>query len=179
MGQHTAQRYVYHWLKTGKTDVRELILALKNLEQNIKSCTICWTFSDTNPCLICADKNRQANYVCVVSDPIAIEAIEKTGEYKGLYHVLRGTLESAEEENKQLKIKELAARIKQNKNIGEIILALNPDIAGETTALYLQNILLKQNPRLKITKLARGLPMGSDLEYADEITLGNALKNRI
>lgn len=179
VGQHTAQRYVYHWLKTGKTEVRELILALKNLEQNIKSCSACWNFSDTNPCPICADKNRLHSCICVVSDLNALEAIEKTGEYKGVYHVLRGTLENLEEMAGTLKIKELVLRVKQDKKIVEIILALNPDLGGETTALYLQKILCKQNPQIKITKLARGLPLGSDLEYADEITLGNALKNRL
>jgi len=179
VGQHTAQRYVFHWLKSGKTEVNELKIALDNLLKNIKSCEICWNFSDSNPCPICTDKNRDQNTICVVAEIQSVSALEKTGLYKGSYHVLRGAIENGNDSNlNEIKIKELLQRAKKN-NIKEIILALNPDMPGETTMLYLEKQLRIINPNIKITRLARGLPLGSDLEYADEITLGSALNNRI
>ena len=180
VGQHTAQRYVFHWLKSGKSEVNELKLALDNVLKNTKSCEVCWNFTDTNPCPICTDNNRDQTQICVVADSQSIAALEQTRVYKGTYHVLRGTIEAAEENDwEDLKIKQLLARIEKNKdNVAEIILALNPDMAGETTMLYLERQLRLLNPQIKITRLARGLPMGSDMQYADEITLGSALKNR-
>lgn len=178
VGQHTAERFVFHWLKSGKKEVTELMLALKNLTEKVKSCEVCWNFSDNNPCPICTDKTRRHDVICVVSEPQAIPAMEKTGEYKGVYHVLRGTIEAVDPAAiNSLKINELIARAKDKKVI-EIILALNPDLPGETTMMYLEKQLAKFNPKLKITRLARGLPTGSDLQYTDEITLGSALKHR-
>lgn len=180
VGQHTAERYVFHWLKSGKAEVNELKLALDNLLKNTKSCEVCWNFSDTNPCPICLDTKREQTQICVVADSQSIAALEKTGIYKGVYHVLRGTIEAAEESDlNDFKIKQLLDRAEKEKNnLTEIILALNPDMAGETTMLYLERQLKTLDPKIKITRLARGLPMGSDMQYADEITLGSALKNR-
>ncbi len=178
VGQRTAERYVFHLLKSGRKDVGELTLALKNLSTNIRSCPICWDFSDKNPCEICSDKKRDQSTVCVVSDSQNIQIIEKMGRYKGLYHVLRGVIKTDNPEKiKNLKITELMRRVK-NPEIKEIILAFNPDLNGETTMMFLRNKLKEINPNLKITRLARGLPVGSDLQYADEITLEGALKNR-
>jgi len=180
VGQHTAQRYVFHWLKSGKVEVNELKNALDNLLKNTKSCELCWNFSDTNPCLICANPKRNPQQICVVALVPDIIAIEKTQLYNGLYHVLRGSLDGTDLDNiNELKINQLLKRIENNEKIEEIILALNPDISGETTMLFLDKKIRGINPRIKITRLARGLPMGSDLQYSDEITLGSALKNRI
>lgn len=179
VGQRTAERFVFHLLKSGKKEVGELTLALKDLIDNIKSCEVCWDFSDDNPCRICANKNRDQDIICVVADPQDIPVIERTNAFPGLYHLLRGVIEPGDEESlDKLKVKELFSRIKNQKNIKEVILALNPDLSGETTMLYLEKEIKKIDPMIKISRPARGLPMGSDLQYADEITLGSALKNR-
>ncbi|MFA6424502.1 MAG: recombination mediator RecR [Candidatus Magasanikbacteria bacterium] len=179
VGQHTAERYVFHWLKSGKVEVNEFKTALDNLLKNIKSCETCWNFSDTNPCEICSNTKRVHDQICVVDEAQAVAALEKTGAYAGVYHILRGTIDVSDEEGlENLKIRELIKRIKTTENIQEVILALNPDMQGETTMLYLEKEIKQINPEIKVTRLARGLPMGSDLQYSDEITLGSALKNR-
>lgn len=179
VGRRTAERYVFHLLKAGKKDPAELALAIKNLVSSVKSCAICFDFSDRSPCAICADSKRTQTQICVVAESQDVQAIERTGAYAGRYHILRGLVETdalASEEN-NLKIPELLGRAK-NEGIAEIILALNPDLAGETTALYLEKEIKTFNPDLIVTRPARGLPMGSDLQYADEITLSSALKHR-
>ncbi len=179
VGQHTAERYVFHWLKSGKVEVNELRNALDNLLKNIKSCEICWNFSDFTPCEICAKKDRNQTQICVVDEAQAVAALEKTGAYTGVYHILRGTIDVGNETGlAELKIHELLERIKINEQLQEIVLALNPDMPGETTMLYLEKQIKQIKPQIKISRLARGLPMGSDLQYSDEITLGSALKNR-
>ena len=177
VGNRTAERYVFHLLKKGKKDAGELTLALKTLMENIKSCEICWNFSDISPCHICTDQKRNQTIICVVAEPQDLQVIEKTGEFKGVYHILRGHLDSDVENLDKLKIKELLERIKKTKPT-EIILALNPDLKGETTIMFLQNKIKEIDPDINISRLARGLPMGSDLQYSDEITLTSALKNR-
>lgn len=176
VGERTAERFVFHWLKSGKKEVTELMLALKDVIGKVKSCGVCWNFSDTNPCEICSDKRRDRGAVCVVADSQDLAAIEQTGAWRGAYHVLRALLNAADEESlERMKLKELLARGRKAK---EVVLALNPDLSGETTMLYLEKELKKANPTLIITRLARGLPLGSDLTYADEITLVSAIKNR-
>jgi len=179
VGQRTAERFVFSLLKSGRKDVNNLREALGALLANTKSCEICWNFDDHSPCQVCRDAKRDQTTVCVVDDPQDVPAIEKTGEFRGTYHVLRGLIESGDEEASlhRSKMRELLIRLKQGK-IREIILALNPDLPGETTMLYLERIIKNKFPKIKITRLARGLPMGSDLQYADEITLGSAFKNR-
>lgn len=179
VGQRTAERFVFYWLKSGKKEVNELRDALDKLLQNTKSCEICWNFDDNSPCHICSDPKRNKEVVCVVADPQDLVAIENTHEYNGLYHILRETINPDDDETEiaKIKIEELKKRV-SNKEIKEIILALSPDLPGETTMMYLKKELNKINPELKITRLARGLPLGSDLQYADEITLISALKNR-
>ncbi len=179
VGQRTAERFVFALLKSGKKDVNNLRSALDALLAKTKSCEICWNFDDSSPCAICLDKTKDHGLICVISDPQDLPAIEKTGEYRGLYHVLRGLIEAGDEEKSlaRSKIKELIMRLKKEK-IRELVLALNPDLPGETTMLYLERIIKNKFPDIKITRLARGLPMGSDLQYADEITLGSAFKNR-
>ncbi len=182
VGQRTAERFVFYLLKSGKKEVGELTLALKELIDTVKSCEVCWNFSDTSPCPICQNPKRDHTTICVVADPQDLAVIEGTGEYRGLYHVLRGQVDPTDAESlTKMKVKELleGTRNKEQGTIQEVILALNPDIAGETTMLYLEKELKSVNQEIKITRLARGLPMGGDLRYADEITLGSAIKNRI
>ncbi|TSC84776.1 MAG: recombination protein RecR [Parcubacteria group bacterium Gr01-1014_13] len=179
VGQRTAERFVFYLLKSGKKEVGEITLALKELIDNVKSCESCWDFSDHNPCNICNNKTRDNSLLCVVSEPQDIPVIERTGMYNGLYHVLRGLVEPGDEEElEKMKIKELFLKLQKTDKIKEIILALNPDLSGETTMLFLEKKIKEKNPAIKATRLARGLPMGSDLQYADEITLGSAIKNR-
>ena len=183
VGQPTAERLVFYLLKSGKRDVTELMLALKELVENVKSCEVCWNFSDTSPCPIDKDVKRDHSTICVVADPQDLSVIEYTGEHKGVYHVLRSLLDPSDEESlDKMKAKELFKRVSEKTDkttpIKEIILALNPDLRGETTMLYLEREIKNINPNLKVTRLARGLPLGADLRYADEITLGSAIKNR-
>lgn len=179
VGRRTAERFVFYLLKSGKKDVAELTGSLQELMSHIQSCTECWDFTDKTPCVICADTKRDVATICVVAESQDIRALERTNAYKGRYHVLRGTIDTEEEQlGKGLKIRELIERIKKQ-SASEIILALNPDLRGETTMMFLEKKLRVELPALKITRLARGLPMGSDLQYADEITLSSALKHRL
>ncbi len=178
VGQHTAERFVFYWLKSGKKEVMETVNSLEELLSKVKSCETCWNFSDTNPCPICDDKTREKNVICVVSDPQAVPVLERTGAYKGTYHILRGTIDATDPDQiNTLKISELLERLKDIQ-ITEVILALNPDMAGETTMMYLEKEIKNKFPNTKTTRLARGLPTGSDIQYADEITLSDALKHR-
>ncbi len=180
VGRRTAERFVFYLLKSGKKDVGELTLALKDLIDSIKSCEKCFIFSDTSPCVTCSNTKRDNSIICVVAEPQDMQAIEKTNTYNGLYHILRGTLkaESLDAIPPHLKIKELLIRIK-NSDVKEVILALNPDMSGETTMIFLERQLKKHVPHTTISRLARGLPMGSDLQYADDVTLQSALENRV
>ena len=179
VGERTAERFVFHLLKSGKKQVAELALALKKIAGEIKSCEICWNFSDISPCAVCASKNKDKSLICVVEKPQDVQVMEKTKEYNGLYHVLRGVIKPGNVEGaKYIKIVELLKRTK-DEDVKEIILALNPDLPGETTMMFLEKKIKSVSPKVKVSRLARGLPMGSELQYADEITLGSALKNRI
>lgn len=179
VGTHTAERFVFHWLNAGKKEVADMQRAIKELIENVRSCEMCHTFSDSSPCALCRNDKRDHSLVCVVAIPQDIIALEQTAEFRGVYHVLRGTIEASEEGSiERLKISQLIERVRTER-IQEIILALSPDMAGETTMLYLGRKLKESSPELKITRLARGLPMGSDIQYADEVTLASALKNRI
>lgn len=178
VGQRTAERYVFYLLKSGRKDVTELTLTLKNLSTHIQSCSQCWDFTEKNPCEICSSNKRDPSTICVVSDSQNIQIIEKMGKYNGLYHVLRGIIKTDKlDKVKELKISELIKRLKDSK-IQEVILAFSPDLNGETTMMFLRGKIKDVNPDIKVTRLARGLPVGSDVQYADEITLKDALKNR-
>ncbi len=178
VGRRTAERFVFYLLKSGKKDVAELTLALKQLMEQVRSCEVCWDFSDRSPCVRCADPKRATDVICVVAEPQDLQAIDRTGQYHGLFHVLRGLIDAAAETEVGVKIPELIARA-SNSKIKEVILALSPDLPGETTMLFLEQELKRAAPHVTITRLARGLPMGSDLQYADDITLGSALQNRV
>lgn len=177
IGPKSAERLVFYLLKQPKQDLAEFGSALEHLKDKITVCAQCQNFTEASPCPICKDKKRNPKVICVVSKPQDLFSLEKTNEYQGVYHILGGIIDPLEGITpEQLKIKELVERIKKD-GILEIILALNSDMPGETTMLYLKK-LLQQFDNLKITRLAQGLPIGSDLEYADEVTLTNALKGR-
>lgn len=177
IGLKTAERFVFYLFKKNSQDLERFSQLIKNLEQ-VKICSICGFFSEKEICSICADSRRDHLIICLVAEPQDLMAIEKTGEYRGVYHLLGGLIKVSQGIGpEQLRIKELIQRVQKSKGkIREVILAFNPDLEGETTSLYLVNLLKPY--RLKITRLGRGLPMGSDLEYVDEITLSDALKNR-
>jgi recombination protein RecR len=157
-------------------EIEELIQALQELKKNNLICQTCFNVAEKNPCSICSDTKRDQKTICIVAETHDLASLEATSEYTGLYHVLGGTLNPlAGITPEKLRIKELLARLKTTKP-QEIIFALNPDMEGESTVLYLKKLLQPLN--IKLTRLARGLPMGADLEYADEVTLINALKNR-
>jgi len=176
LGPKSAERTVFYLLKQNKQNLDEIINGISKLKSEIKICDQCFNISTNNPCPICTASNRDQTKVCVVAEPQDVLTIEKTGEYNGLYHILGGLIITSQNITPdQLKIKELVQRL-ENKIIKEIILATNPDLEGETTAMYITEIL-KNNP-IKITRLAKGLPIGSTIEYVDEITLSSALKGR-
>ncbi len=179
VGHRSAERFVFHLLKSGKKDAAELTLALKNLIEQIKSCETCWDFSDISPCSLCSDKSRDQKIICVVQEPQDMQAIKKTDSFNGRYHILRGLVKpNFENKISTIKTNELFTRLKTDLGITELILALDPTLEGETTMMYIEQVVKKQFPHIRLTRLARGLPMGSDLEYVDEITLSSALKNR-
>lgn len=178
VGPRTAERFVFFLLKSGKKEVADLSLALQELMRSIRSCEVCWDFSDRSPCAICSNKKRDWATIAVVAEPQDVQALEKIGSYLGLYHILRGTLSAdMEERNNGVKIQELFKRLKAMP-IKEVILALNPNMDGETTMMYLESEIKRNFPTVIVSRLARGLPTGSELQYADEITLENALKSR-
>lgn len=177
IGRKTAERLVFYLLKQNKNFLNDFATNLLHVKDNIKNCSLCGQFCEQELCAICNDQKRNHFLICVVAEAADIGALEKPKEFNGVYHVLNGTLNPLEGISiEKLRIKELVERIKKQPP-REIILALNPNIEGETTSLYLTKLL--KNYNIKITKLARGLPQGGDLEYADEITLSNAIKGRI
>jgi recombination protein RecR len=178
IGEKTAQRFAFYLLRLPNQDLLRLAKLIMNLHDSILVCGTCQSFSDRNPCALCSNISRDHSMLCVVSQSNDIVSFERTGEYRGVYHVLGGTINILEGTTPdKLKVKELVERIlDQHRKISEVILAFNPDLEGESTALYLSK-LLRSYP-IKITRLARGLPRGADIDYADEVTLGDALKSR-
>jgi recombination protein RecR len=175
VGPKTAERYVFHLLKQSGEKLKTLATAINELKSKTTVCQTCFALSENNPCPICADQNRQTDLLCVVENTQDLSALEATGQYHGRYFVLDGLLNTINEVRPEdLNIDKLLKKIRTDK-IKEIILALNFTLEGETTALYLNKILKNH---LQVTRLAKGLPAGSDLEYADELTLASALKNR-
>lgn len=174
VGPKTAQRFVIHLLKSGRGEVVRLEKALEDLLQNIRSCETCHNFADTSPCDICTDSRRDKTLICIVAEPQDVIAIEKTGTYKGVYHVLRGVIDPlVDAMPQQMKLAELLERAPL---ATEIIFALDPTIEGETTVQFLSKKLAREG--LVISRLATGIPSGGSVEYADEITLGSAFKAR-
>lgn len=177
IGKKTAQRLALHLLKSSQANVDSLITAIADLKSKIRFCKICFNISVEEECEICKSHKRDRTILCVVEDVSDVLAIEKTNEYNGLYHVLGGVLNPLANINADsLHIKELLKRI-EGKEIKEVILALNPDAEGDATSLYLTK-LLKEYP-IKLSRIARGLPIGGDLEFADSATIGRAFLGRI
>ncbi len=176
IGPKSAQRLAFHILKSSRAEANELAQAILAAKENMKSCSVCGNITDSDPCLICDDSTRDGSTICVVEQPQDIFIFEKMGEYKGTYHVLMGALSPLDGVGPDdLKIKELVTRIEQDK-IKEVIIATNPNVEGEATAAYLSKLIRPLG--VKMTQLAQGMPMGSDLEYADEVTLAKALEGR-
>lgn len=177
VGPKTAERYVFHLLKSSPEKINNLAKALTELKSNTTICNSCQVISETNPCPICLDENRKNGTLCVVENTQDLLSLEATKQYKGEYFILGGLINTIEDiKPEHLNVEKLLRKVRQE-NFTEIILALNFTLEGESTSLYLNKIL--QNYNIKITRLAKGLPAGSDLEYADENTLAMALKYRI
>ena len=210
IGPKSAARLAFYLLSKGEVDIQELGKAIYHLKRNLKKCSICFNISETDPCVICQDQRRDKSKIMVLQSSLDILAIEKTGEYHGLYHILGGEISPVDDIGPEdLRIKELLDRVKKDFHnfkrsekqgsrtiergpyISEVILATNPSLEGEATAMYIsqqiRNTLFEESHKasqseirknLKVTRIARGLPVGSDLEYADEITLSRALEGR-
>lgn len=175
IGRKTAQRLIYFLLRQNDELISELVDALNSLRTNVRYCKICYNYTDDEICPICSSNARNKSMICVVEDPKDVIAIEKTNEFRGVYHVLHGLINPINGVNaSSLKIKEL---IERAKNCEEVILALSPSVEGEVTAQYIAKLLKPTN--IKVTRLASGLPVGSSLEWTDEATLSRALEGRV
>ncbi|MGQ9517794.1 MAG: recombination mediator RecR [Anaerolineae bacterium] len=176
IGPKTASRLTYYLLRAPAGQVLALSDAIRQLRERIVYCQVCYNISEEPVCPICANPQRDHSQICVVEEPLDVMAIERTGEYHGVYHVLHGVLAPMEGIGpEQLKISELAQRVRQG-GVREIILATNPNLEGEATAMYIARLLAPLG--VKVTRLAHGLPVGGDLEYADEVTLRQAILRR-
>jgi recombination protein RecR len=176
IGQKSAQRLAFYVLKIKKDEAKKLAQAILRVKEKVNYCSVCFNLTEDDPCKICKDKKRNSTVLCVVEEANDVVAIEKTHQFKGLYHVLGGVLSPLDGIGPdELRIKELMLRLK--KNVKEVILATNPSTEGEATAVYLSKLIKPM--KIKVTRIARGLPAGGDLEYADMATLTRALEGRI
>ncbi len=178
VGPKTAERYVFYLLKKHPEELTRFSNAIKSLKDNLSVCKNCFTISEQSPCLICSDSTRTIKQICVISRPQDMISIENTKEFTGHYHVLGGEINTIEGiEPKHLTINQLIDKLKSQK-IEEVLLALSPTLEGETTSMYISKLIKKYFENIKISRLAKGLPMGANLEYADNITISNAIKYR-
>ena len=176
IGQKTAVRLAYHVLDMDPAAAKSLAGAILEAKEKIGYCNTCFNLSDRNPCAICSDEKRDHSVICVVEQPQDVAAMERMHEYKGVYHVLHGALSPLEGVGPDdLRIKELLTRL-YDTSVKEIIMATNPNVEGEATAMYIAKLLKPSG--IKVTRIAHGLPIGGDLEYADEVTLAKAMENR-
>ena len=178
VGPKTAQRLTYHVLRSPTDEARALAEALIAVKEQVAYCSTCWNITDVgiDPCVICADPQRDATRICVVEEPLDVLAIERTREYRGRYHVLHGAISPMDGIGpERIRARELVARA-QNGGLEEVILATNPTLEGEATAMYLADLLGTSVPA--VTRIARGVPVGGDLEYADDVTLIRSLQGR-
>jgi recombination protein RecR len=176
VGKKTASRLAFHILRSSLSDAQELARSILDVKEKIRLCSVCFNLTDDDPCQICQDPNRSSDVLCIVEGPNDLMAIENTGEYRGKYHVLHGTISPLEGVGPEdIKIKELIERLKKRK-VSEMILATNPTVEGGTTALYLTDLVRPLG--VKITRIAYGIPVGSEIEYADGMTLLKALEGR-
>jgi recombination protein RecR len=181
IGQRTAQRLAFHLLSTGKEEALALASAIGEVKERVRFCSVCGNLTEEELCAICLDQRRDRGVVCVVEQPVDVISLERTHEYRGLYHVLGGSLSPLDGvEPEHLRIDELVRRVGEG-GIEEVVLATNPNMTGEATATYVAERLRRAangGPGVRVTRLASGLPVGGDLEYADEVTLGRALAGR-
>jgi recombination protein RecR len=176
IGAKSAQRLAYHVLRTPREDADLLCAAIQDVKERVTYCTVCNNITDVDPCRFCADDRRERHVICVVEEPQNVAVIEKTREFRGLYHVLMGALSPLQGVGPDdLKIKGLLSRVADG-GVTEVVLATNPNVEGEATALYLARLLKPLG--LRVTRIATGIPVGSDIEYADEITMSKAMAGR-
>jgi recombination protein RecR len=176
VGAKSAQRLAFHILRTPREEADRLCDAIRDVKDRVTYCSVCNNITDVDPCVFCADESRDHRVICVVEEPQNVHVIDKAGGYRGVYHVLLGALSPLQGVGPDdLKIKGLLARIEKG-GVEEIILATNPTVEGEATAIYLARLLKPLG--LRVTRIATGIPVGSDLEYADELTMGKAMEGR-
>ena len=177
IGPKTASRLVFYLLRASEEQAQSLADALRELRERTTFCSICFNITESDPCLICTDEKRDRSVICVVEEPLDVIAVERTRDYRGLYHVLHGTIAPVEGIGPdELRIAELVRRLEGVSAVQEVIIATNPNMEGEATAMYIARQV--EGRGVRVTRLARGLPMGGDLEYADELTLSRALAGR-
>jgi recombination protein RecR len=175
IGPRSAQRLAFHLMKAPPERARALSVAIADMSERLRPCSVCFSFAEAELCPICADPRRDPSLLCAVEEPSAILPIERTHEYRGRYHVLGGALSPIDGvDPEDLRVTELVARIEAD-GVAELVIATNPTMSGEATALYLADLV---RGKVRVTRLASGLPVGSDLEHADELTLGRALLGR-
>jgi recombination protein RecR len=178
IGQRTAQRLAFHILRLPPEEALPLAEAIREAKESVRNCEVCFNLTVEPVCAICRDERREADLICVVEEPSDVIPIERTNEYHGRYHVLGGALSPIDGiDPEDLHVEELFARVEKN-GIKEVVVATNATTTGEATALYLADTLRERSPDVAVTRLASGLPVGADLEYADEVTLGKALSGR-
>jgi recombination protein RecR len=176
IGAKSAQRLAFHVLRTPREDVERLVEALRDVKDKVTYCSVCHNITDADPCAFCTSPTRDARVICVVEEPQNVTVVEKTGGFKGAYHVLMGALSPLQGIGPDdLRIKSLLTRVGAG-TVEEVIVATNPTVEGEATALYLARLLKPLGVR--VTRIAMGIPVGSDLEYADEITMSRAMEGR-
>jgi recombination protein RecR len=176
VGPKTAQRLAYHVLRAPLPDAEALAAAIRSVKTDLRYCAVCFNIAESDPCVICSSDERDGAVVCVVEEPLDVLAIERTGQFRGRYHVLHGAISPMNGVRPDdLKIAQLVERVRRG-GIDELILATNPNLEGEATSMYIAQLLATAGVR--VTRLARGLPMGGDLEYADEVTVSRALEGR-
>jgi recombination protein RecR len=176
IGPKTASRLTFYLLRRPAEQSQALADALRDMAENTRFCSTCFNIAEQSPCSVCSDDSRDRSILCVVEEPLDVVAIDRTGDYRGLYHVLHGAISPVDGIGPdELRISELLARL-DHEVVQEVLLATNPNLEGEATAMYLARLI--QAPGIRVTRLARGLPVGGDLEYADSDTLGRALKGR-
>lgn len=177
IGGKTAQRLAFHILSMTEKDAASLSDSIVNAKKFMRFCSVCGNLTDTDPCVICTDKSRERKIICVVEQPRDVIAMERMKEYKGLYHVLQGAISPIEGIGPEdINLKELILRL-QKEDVEEVILATNPTIEGEATAMYIARLIKPAG--IKVTRIAHGIPVGGDLEYTDEVTLSKAIEGRV
>ena len=177
IGGKTAQRLAFYILSLDEKEVLALTGAIKEAKEKMRYCSVCGNLTDEDPCVICSDETRDKSVICVVESPKDVAAMEKIREYKGLYHVLHGAISPMEGVGPEdINLKSLITRLQGNDDVKEIILATNPNIEGEATAMYIARLIGPSG--IKVTRIAHGIPVGGDLEYTDEITLLKAMEGR-